>query len=312
MSPSDAPSKPAEPPSRPASPPKAASPLSRVQMGLIIAVVFFGCAILGGWWWSALVFASIYFGQRELDALMGNIGVRPSKLIIYSTAILMVLAASLNQTQFISPILTLAVIASFFRLLFRSPRAKIGDIGGTLIVVFYMVYLPVHFIMLRHLGGGTDLPHLQQPGLQYLCLLLSVISASDVAAYYVGKTFGKHLLYPEVSPKKTREGAVGGLIGGICMGLLNTLLWPFPVGHMIVLSIVLVIVGQLGDLTESMMKREVGLKDSGALLASHGGFLDRADSYIFSGVVCYYYIYWVVLRQGLAPEVIQWFQHLGA
>lgn len=295
----------------PSPPKKAAGPLSRVQMGLIIAAIFFGCAVLGGWWWSALVLASIYFGQRELESLMGNIGVRPSRLIIFSTAILMVIAASLNQTQFISPILTLAVIASFFRLLFRSPRAKIGDIGGTLIVVFYMVYLPVHFIMLRHLGGGTELPHLQQPGLQYLCLLLSVIGASDTAAYYVGRSFGKHLLYPEVSPKKTREGAIGGLLGGVVMGLLNTLLWPFPLEHVIILSVLLVIVGQLGDLTESMMKREVGLKDSGALLASHGGFLDRADSYIFSGVVCYYYIYWVVLRQGLAPEVIQWFRHIG-
>lgn len=309
MSPSDA--SPSSSPPNASPPKKKTGPLSRVQMGLIIAAIFFGCAVLGGWWWSALVFASIYFGQRELESLMGNIGVRPSRLIIFATAILMVIAASLNQTQFISPILTLAVITSFFRLLFRSPRAKIGDIGGTLIVVFYMVYLPVHFIMLRHLGGGTELPHLQQPGLQYLCLLLSVIGASDTAAYYVGRSFGKHLLYPEVSPKKTREGAVGGLLGGVVMGLLNTLIWPFPLEHVIILSVLLVIVGQLGDLTESMMKREVGLKDSGALLASHGGFLDRADSYIFSGVVCYYYIYWVVLRQGLAPGVIQWFRHIG-
>lgn len=292
-------------------PEKPARRLSRVQVGIVIAVVFFGCAFLGGWWWSALVLASIYFGQHELDALMGNIGVKPSRLIVFSTALLMVLAASLDKAQFISPILTLAVIASFFRLLFRSPRAKIGDIGGTLIVVFYMVFLPVHFILLRHLGGGENLPAWQQPGLQYLCLLLSVISASDIAAYYVGKTFGRHLLYPEISPKKTREGAIGGLFGGLLMGVLNALLWQFPMAHILILSGLLVVVGQLGDLTESMMKREVGLKDSGALLASHGGFLDRADSYVFSGVVCYYYIYWVVLRQGLAPEVTQWFRHLG-
>ncbi|WP_373533259.1 phosphatidate cytidylyltransferase [Vampirovibrio sp.] len=286
--------------------------LSRVQMGLIIAVVFFGCAFLGGWWWSALVLASIYFGQQELEALMGNIGVKPSRIIVFSTAVLMVLSASLNKPQFISPVLTLAVIASFFRLLFRSPRAKIGDIGGTLIVVFYIIFLPVHFILLRHLGGGETLPAWQQPGLQYLCLLLSVISASDIAAYYVGRAFGKHLLYPEISPKKTREGAVGGLLGGLFLGVLNAFLWQLPLGHTLILSALLVVVGQLGDLTESMMKREVGLKDSGALLASHGGFLDRADSYVFSGIVCYYYIYWVMLSQGLAPEVIQWFQHLGA
>jgi phosphatidate cytidylyltransferase len=129
-------------------------------------------------------------------------------------------------------------------------------------------------------------------------------------AYYAGKAFGRHLLYPAISPKKTREGAIAGLLAGVFMGLLLSALWGFPWIHAVILSVLLVIVGQLGDLTESMMKRDVGMKDSGMLLASHGGFLDRADSYIFSGAVCYYYIYWVVLRQGLAPDVIQWLEHL--
>ena len=265
-------------------------------MGLIIAVIFFGAAAVGGWFWSLLVFASIYLGNQEFKTLMGNIGVKPSQIIILTSAILMVLVASLDQSKWLSPILTLAIIASFFRLLFRSPRAHIGDIGGTLLVIFYMVYMPVYYILLR------------QMGLQYLVLTLAVISASDIAAYYVGKALGKHLLYPEISPKKTREGAIGGLLGGVLLGVLTTLIWPLPWYHAIILSALLVIVGQLGDLTESMMKRDVGLKDSGMLLASHGGFLDRADSYIFSGAVCYYYIYWIVLRQGLALDVIHWFE----
>lgn len=271
--------------------------LSRVRIGLIVAVIFFSAAGLGGWFWSALVFASIYVGNLEFRTLMGNIGVKPSQIIILATAVLMVFAASLEQSKWLSPILTLAVIASFFRLLFRSPRAHIGDIGGTLIVIFYMVYMPVYMILLRQLG------------LQYLVMTLVVISASDIAAYYVGKALGRHLLYPEISPKKTREGAIGGLLGGVLLGVLTTFIWPMPWYHAMILSALLVIVGQLGDLTESMMKRDVGLKDSGMLLASHGGFLDRADSYIFSGAVCYYYIYWIVLRQGLAQDVIHWLEH---
>lgn len=138
-------------------------------------------------------------------------------------------------------------------------------------------------------------------------MTLAVISASDIGAYYVGRALGKHLLYPEISPKKTQEGAIGGLFCGLLLGVGCALLWNIPMGHAVILSVLLVIVGQLGDLTESMMKRDVGMKDSGELLASHGGFLDRADSYIFSGVVSYYYIYWFVLRQGLAPEVMHWF-----
>ena len=291
------------------------SGLSRVQMGLVIAILFFGAASFGGWFWSLIVLASLLLGQQELYSLLAGIHVKPSKTIIWGSTFFMVLMASLDCPQFLSPILTMAVIASFFRLLFRSPRAGINDIGGTLIVVFYMVYMPAHFILLRHLGSNADNAHWpfwQQPGLHYLVMTLAVISASDIAAYYVGKAFGRHLLYPAISPKKTREGAIGGLIAGISMGLATTLIWPFPWEHAVILSILLVVVGQLGDLTESMMKRDAGLKDSGELLASHGGFLDRADSYIFSGAVCYYYIYWVIYRQGLAPEVIHWFTRLGS
>ena len=278
-------------------------------MGLLIAAIFFSAATLGGWLWSGLVLVSIILGNQELKNLLGNIGVRPSQIIIFASGLFMVIAASFDKPQFIPPIVTLAIIASFFRLLFRSPRAHIGDIGGTLLVIFYMAYLPVHFILLRHLGNVPGISAWNQPGLHYLVLTLSVISASDIAAYYAGKTFGRHLLYPEISPKKTKEGAIAGLFAGILFGVINALLWNIPMLHAVILSILLVIVGQLGDLTESMMKRDVGMKDSGELLASHGGFLDRADSYIFSGVVSYYYIYWVILRQGLAPDVIHWFNH---
>ncbi len=278
---------------------------------MIVAVVFFGSAVLGGWLWSILVFISIIFGEKELTALMANLGIRPSRTIIYAAAVTMVLVCTFDKPQFLPPILTLTMVACFFRLLFRIPKATISDIGGTLLAVFYMVYLPVQYILIRHLNKLPGHTYWEQPGLHYLLMTLAVISASDIAAYYVGRAFGKHLLYPEISPKKTQEGAFGGLLAGMILGAGCSFLWPeIPLVHAVILSILLVIVGQLGDLTESMMKRDVGLKDSGVLLASHGGILDRIDSYVFSGIVCYYYIYWVILQQGLAPEIIQWFQHL--
>jgi phosphatidate cytidylyltransferase len=283
--------------------------LSRVGIGLIIAVLFFSAALLGGLWWSLLVFVSILLAQQELRMLMANIGIRPSQTIIYASAVAMVYFCTLDKPQFLPPILTLAMIACFFILLFRSPRASISDIGGTLLAVFYTVYLPAQYILLRHLNNVPGTPHWAQPGLHYLVFTLVVISASDIAAYYVGRSLGKHPLYPDISPKKTREGAFGGLLAGVAGGMICSLVWPeIPLAHAPVLSILLVVVGQLGDLTESLIKRDVGMKDSGVILASHGGILDRIDSYIFSGIVCYHYIYWVVLRQGLAPEVIQWFE----
>jgi len=292
------------------------SKASRVQVGLVVALLFFGCAYLGSWAWSLLIFASLIVAQGEMTHLLKGKGVKPSQLIILSSTIVMLTMASLNMPQFLPPILTLAAIASFFRLLFRTEKAGINDIGGTLLAVIYLSYFPSHIILLRHLGEHFPqtalLPHWQQPGLHALVFLLCVIAASDIAAYYVGKTFGKHLLAENISPKKTQEGAAAGLIAGMLFGWLTTLIWPFPWEHALILSALLVATGQLGDLTESMMKRDAGLKDSGEILASHGGFLDRADSYIFSSVVCYYYIYWIIEKQGLAPEVIHWFRHLGS
>jgi len=292
------------------------SKASRLQVGIVVALLFFGCAYIGSWAWSLLIFSSILVGQGEMTQLLKGKGVKPSQVIIVSSTILMMGMASLNMPQFLPPILTMSAIASFFRLLFRKEKAGINDIGGTLLAVIYLSYLPSHVILLRHLGEHFPqtalLPHWQQPGLHALVFLLSVVAASDIAAYYVGKAFGKHLLAEAISPKKTQEGAIAGLVAGMLFAWITTLIWPFPWEHALILSVLLVATGQLGDLTESMMKRDAGLKDSGEILASHGGFLDRADSYIFSSVVCYYYIYWIIEKQGLAPEVIYWFRHLGS
>jgi phosphatidate cytidylyltransferase len=299
-------------PALPGSKTQGLSKASRVQVGVLVALLFLGCSYWGGWAWSALIFASLLVGQWELTQLLRSKDVKPSQVIIWATTVLMLLVASLDKPQFLPPILTLAVMASFFRLLFRTERAGINDIGGTLLVVFYMVYMPVHMVLLRHLGNhfpqSLHLAQWQQPGFHAVVFLISVIAASDIAAYYVGKAFGKNLLAAAISPKKTQEGAVAGLFAGMLFGWLTTLIWPFPWVHALLLSALLVAVGQLGDLTESMMKRDAGLKDSGELLASHGGFLDRSDSYVFSCAVCYYYMYWVIYRQGLAPEVIHWFR----
>ncbi|MBY0406029.1 MAG: phosphatidate cytidylyltransferase, partial [Cyanobacteria bacterium] len=193
-------------------------------------------------------------------------------------------------------------IASFFRLLFRKPRATISDIGATLLSIFYIGYLPMHFILLRNIGSAGVSNPLEQPGLGYLFLTLLILCASDIAAYYAGKRYGKHLLYPEISPKKTREGALWGILGGLLVGLIFSLNIGFPIEHTLVLAPLLVVVGQLGDLSESLLKRDAGMKDSGVLLKGHGGVLDRIDSYIFSGAISYYYIHWVVLHQGLAQD----------
>ena len=122
--------------------------------------------------------------------------------------------------------------------------------------------------------------------------LLLVTWASDTGAYLVGTLYGRHRLAPTISPKKTVEGLVGGLIGAIIVGYAARW-WFLPALSgldCLILATLLTITGLWGDLTESAMKRSVGMKDSGRILPGHGGMLDRLDSLLFTAPVFYYYV----------------------
>ncbi|MCY4570432.1 MAG: CDP-archaeol synthase [Candidatus Poribacteria bacterium] len=130
-------------------------------------------------------------------------------------------------------------------------------------------------------------------GRQLIFLLAGIIWCSDTGAYLVGRAFGKHKLGTPVSPRKTIEGTIGGLVvGTLTSFLLNaillkgTLFW----GNAVFIGLLLSVLGQLGDLSASLMKRTAGVKDSGQVIPGHGGFIDRCDSLIFSTPVLYYYL----------------------
>ncbi len=133
------------------------------------------------------------------------------------------------------------------------------------------------------------------PGWLFITLCLAFFS--DTVAYIFGRLWGRHKLYPAVSPGKTWEGSVGGLVGGMLATVVagSLLLVPeLSLGHAVVLGIVGSMVGQLGDLFESMLKRGYGVKDSSSLLGAHGGMLDRVDALLFVAPVVYYYAKFVV------------------
>ena len=279
---------------------------SRVRFGVLLGLAVLSLLMLGGGFWMAFVVVGCCLGFIELDALMRAKGAKASRVTFTLAAIGLFSLAAFGLNRYFSPMLTAIVLISFFRLLFRKPVASMADIGATLMSILYVVYLPLHFILLRDIVAAPGLPFWQQPGFGFVLMTLTVISASDIAAYYAGKRFGKHLLYPEISPKKTQEGAVTGVFAGLAVGAIFSVVMQLPLEHGLILSLLLTVVGQLGDLSESLLKRDAGMKDSGDMLAGHGGLLDRIDSYIFSGAVSYYYIYWVIMQEGLAKDV----QHL--
>lgn len=148
--------------------------------------------------------------------------------------------------------------------------------------------------------GGTlsaliGLQH-QENGGAWVLLALFCAFMSDTGAYFAGRAFGKNKLYPLLSPKKTKEGSVGGLLAAALGGvaLQQTLLSDsLPLSHAIGISIIAAALGQAGDLLESMIKRATGVKDSGNIMPGHGGLLDRSDALMFTGLVVWIYRAWM-------------------
>ncbi len=204
--------------------------------------------------------------------------------------LLFIISPQLNNDYLTPPILLAsAVVLSLIWIVLRQRRegAFVGwawTLGGILYVGFLLSY----FVGLRGLEDGRN----------WVFLALLVTFASDTAAYFVGRALGRHKLAPRISPAKTWEGTIAGFIGAIVIALLFTLPTPLQLpigcGQAVLLGFLVSLFGQLGDLAESLLKRNTGVKDSSSLLAGHGGFLDRIDSIVLAGVVVYYYVVWAI------------------
>jgi phosphatidate cytidylyltransferase len=132
-----------------------------------------------------------------------------------------------------------------------------------------------------------------EAGRNWVFFALFVTFGSDTAAYFIGRVLGKHRLAAQISPHKSWEGAGGGLLGAVAVSLLFTLSTPLQIplsiGQGIILALLVSVFGQIGDLAESLLKRNTGVKESGNSIPGHGGFLDRMDSVVFAGVTVYLY-----------------------
>jgi phosphatidate cytidylyltransferase len=190
---------------------------------------------------------------------------------------------SLGRPDFFPAALVLLVL--FFAILFLLRFHDLTNVTRQLALLFFgFFYLP---LLLGHLALLRTLPY----GREWVFLTLLLVMASDTAAYFTGVTFGRHKLYPAISPNKSVEGALGGLVGSLA-GTFLAKFWFFPaldVVDCLALGVGLGVLAQLGDLFESMLKRSFGVKDSGRLIPGHGGILDRLDSLLFAFAPAYYY-----------------------
>lgn len=271
--------------------------MSRIISGIVLL------AILGFSVWSRSPYYFVAFGTLviglalwEFYALAERVGCHCYRFLGYCASAVIIYAFATNSGRpdlvpdIILPTGVALLLAMMIAALFESKDAAqfqkvMGSVAATLLGVFYVVVLAGYLIGVRVTATGRP-----NAG-QLLTLFFLIITASDTGAYYAGRNFGRHKLAPLISPGKTIEGSIGGLIAAIGVSLLikYTIFAELPLGHALGLAVVMNIVGQMGDLFESLLKRGAGAKDAASIIPGHGGLLDRLDSVLFNAPLLYYY-----------------------
>lgn len=194
------------------------------------------------------------------------------------------------DTSLVAPmLLTFSITFSLVGLLVRRPREQaFNSWAWTMAGILYTGWLLSYMVAI---STSTD-------GRNWVLLTLFATFASDTSAFFIGRKWGRRKLEPSISPAKTWEGSIAGVCGAIIVVFLFILPSPVQINltwwQAAILGLLVSVFGQLGDLVESLFKRNMGVKDASRLLPGHGGLLDRMDSVVFAGVLVYYYMLWVV------------------
>ncbi|KNZ71237.1 phosphatidate cytidylyltransferase [Thermincola ferriacetica] len=254
--------------------------LYRVLSAVIGIPILLFSVWLGGWYLAAVITVLAVIGVLEFARIAEGMQVKvwvPGMLI---GVILFILSVLFPKKIKLALVVTIIIWVFLCRTVIGT-RFNILNGALSLTGTIYLGWLLSHILLLRALEFGF-----------YLVLFVFMATwFTDTMAYFVGSGIGRHKLAPTISPKKTIEGAVGGLIGSTLAGLLMSFfLKEVPMIHLLVIGFLAGIVGQAGDLVESAMKRKAGVKDSGNLIPGHGGVLDRFDSMLFTAPLVYYYV----------------------
>jgi phosphatidate cytidylyltransferase len=236
---------------------------------------------LGGWWFVAAISLACTLAGYEFVSLMRRAGYSPSLPLCWLLIALLTLDALFPAWQVYRWLLPLWIMGSLTWQLFqRATRTPVIDWALALACGLYMGLVVSHAIMLRNGPSGR----------LWMGLVLLTTWATDTAAYLIGLTWGRHRLWPRLSPGKTWEGAIGGWLTGVVVTALLTAGIGAGWVHGLALGVIVASAAPFGDLSISMIKRQVGVKDSGNLIPGHGGVLDRLDSMFFIILAVHFYV----------------------
>lgn len=273
--------------------------INRLITGTIMGFIVLFALISGGVPLFLITMLIVFFATKEYVCILKHKGFYPSLKVILFADIVFALLAYLNRFNLLSFAVTISSITAFIWVLFKGRQPYIANVATTILGFIYGGLFPLYLIFLRDIGAQPTYDYLIKStgdcvGKGFVLLLFFTVLITDTGCYYFGYKFGKHKLAPVISPNKTVEGAIGGTFCAMCMSLLIGYMIGLPVYHSIIAGILIALFAQIGDLCESLIKRDAGVKDSGNTLPGHGGFLDRTDSYVFTLPVLYYYFQYFV------------------
>lgn len=242
-----------------------------------------------GWVFVLLAAAAMVLGLWEFYLLAKKLKLQPDPTAGYLAGAALITIPLQNDPANVLLVLFVILALTIGTLIAATLRGApfekmIPSVGSTLLGVLYIPLLGSHLVALRMGFPQTTSAHL-------LSFFFLVLMGSDAGAYYTGRALGKHKLAPSISPGKTWEGALGGIVAALAMAVLAHF-WFFrelPLKYMLPLAGIMALLGIFGDLAESALKRGAGAKDAANILPGHGGMLDRLDSLLFNAPVIYYF-----------------------
>jgi len=278
----------------------------RLLSGLLVGAFGILIVSLGNWWFSISLSLIVHLALLEFFRMAEFTGIRPATKTTLLACQILLFFTQLSSSGYVSTEITDAILplsgaAICCWLLLQPVTGSIADIAASIFGLFYLGFLPSHWIKLRNLLESDLVNNVKLVpsdwsssitfGMLITFATCLMIVGFDIGSYFVGKKFGNHSLSP-ISPSKTIEGAFGGLIFSILIGSScgYLLKWEFGILIGLFIGILVALFSLVGDLTESMMKRNAGIKDSGNFLPGHGGILDRIDSYLFTPAIVFYIV----------------------
>ena len=272
---------------------------TRMLTGFILGTISMACIMKSGVFLLLLLYVFVFFASREYVKILEHKGFYPSLKVIWLAEAVFGLIAYFQRYDLTALALSVFSIVAFMWVLFRGRQPYIANAATTVLGFIYCGWFPLHLIFLRELSSQRF-----HDGLGFVVMMFTAILLTDIGCYYAGRHLGKHKLAPVVSPNKTVEGSVGGAVCAVLGVVAVSYFIDYEWYYAALIGLICTVFAQIGDLCESLIKRDAGVKDSGDTLPGHGGFLDRTDSFIFTIPVMYYFCKYFVFSNQLVNDLV--------